>query len=72
MPDTTLLDIPRVHKVSEKTSRYCWSTYFHAVQPRLLRWILQVPVPSTTEYARHNFRHGVLANSLPRFFKTGM
>ena len=36
--------------------RYCWRTYFHAIQPRWLRWILQVPVSSTMAYARRNFR----------------
>jgi hypothetical protein len=26
------------------------------MEPRLLRWILQIPVPSITAYARHNVR----------------
>src|SRR4029450_8708686 len=44
-------------EVSEKTFGYCWRTYCHAIQPQVLRWILQCPVPSTTAYARHNFRY---------------
>src|SRR5215212_4139454 len=50
-----LEEVPLASPV-QKTGGYCWRTYFHAIQPRLLRWILQVPVPSTMVYARHNFR----------------
>ena len=38
--------------LSRKTPRYCWRTYCHAIQSRWLRWILQVPVPSTTAEAQ--------------------
>jgi len=56
-----LMDSVRIYA---KTSGSCWSTYFHAIQPRLLRWILHVPGPSITAYARHNFGTLGLTNSI--------
>jgi hypothetical protein len=42
---------------SLKTPGYCWRTYCHATELRLLLRILLVPGPSMMAYARHNFRH---------------
>jgi hypothetical protein len=44
---------------------YCWRTSFHAIQPRWLRWILQVLVPSTTVYVRHNVRRFGVGQQYP-------
>src|SRR5438552_2534802 len=48
---------PMSCEMSEKTTRYCWSTYFHATRLWLLLRIHQVLGPATMAYARHNFRH---------------
>jgi hypothetical protein len=44
-------------QIVDITPRYCWSFSFHATRLLLLRWILEILGPSTTAYARHNFRH---------------
>jgi hypothetical protein len=54
--------LPQSH---QKTPRYCWRTSFHAVQPRWLRWILQVLVSSTTVYVRHNVRRFGVGQQYP-------
>src|SRR6059058_4184840 len=48
---------PMSCEMSEKTTRYCWSTYLHATRLWLLIRIHQVLGPATMAYARHNFRH---------------
>ena len=41
----------------QQTGGYCWRTYYHATELRLLLRILLVPGPSMMAYAKHNFRH---------------
>src|SRR5262249_53039832 len=48
----------------QKTPGYCWRTYFHAIQPRLLRWILQVPVLQQRHMRGTIFGPGGFANSI--------
>jgi hypothetical protein len=43
--------------LSQKTSRYCWSSSFHVTWLLLLRWIVDVFGPSTLARSKHDFRH---------------
>src|SRR5262245_19436733 len=61
---------PTAGSLSHKTFGYCWSTYFHATQSLVRLRIPHVPGPSITVYARPNFRHFGLTNSIRFFFET--
>ena len=49
---------------------YCWSTYCHVTRSWMQLRILYVLGPSTTAYARHNFRHFGVDQQYPPVIST--